>query len=554
MSDDSSSSGRSDSDSEMDSSPVENNPPMRQITLHSAKHTTTGRVVDSIPAPSARRLGRTEVFDDRGNPRADVIKAHFILEGRLEEDVVIEIVERAERILSAEPNLLEVAAPCTVCGDIHGQYFDLMKLLEIGGDPANTTYLFLGDYVDRGYFSLECTILLYTYKILYPNSLFMIRGNHECRHLTDYFTFKEEVEHKYSVKVYDAIMKSFDALPLAAVLNGQFLCVHGGLSPDIKTVTDILSINRFTEPPSSGPMCDLLWADPMEDFDPDVEEFFVFNQVRGCSYSYSYRAVCEFLAENRLLSVIRAHEAQDAGYRMYRKTSQGFPSVITLFSAPNYLDAYNNKGAILRYEDDVLNIRQFTHSPHPYWLPGFMDVFTWSIPFVAEKVMEILLVFMKIVDSKEDEEVEAQAAQTEAKKNLFRTKVKSVTRMLRMYQAMRKERESVVLAKGLSPSGDHLPATIVSADAPVKLGSFSDVKALDKVNEARPVTKPGEVADLLANAQKTLRTSQELLSQSPPRDGIAVPVLRRSTGSWPKLAVENKIIEDDHPQLSSSTH
>lgn len=113
MSDDSSSSGRSDSDSDMESSPVENNPPTRQITLHSAKHTTTGRVVDSIPAPSARRLGRTEVFDDRGNPRADVIKAHFILEGRLDEDVVIEIVERAERILSAEPNLLEVAAPCT---------------------------------------------------------------------------------------------------------------------------------------------------------------------------------------------------------------------------------------------------------------------------------------------------------------------------------------------------------------------------------------------------------------------------------------------------------
>lgn len=428
-----------------------------------------------------------------------------------------------------------------------------MKLLEIGGDPAGTTYLFLGDYVDRGYFSLECTILLYCYKILYPNTLYMIRGNHECRHLTDYFTFKEEVEHKYSSRVYDAIMKSFDALPLAAVLNGQFLCVHGGLSPDIKTVNDILSINRFTEPPSSGPMCDLLWADPMEDFDPDVEEFFVFNQVRGCSYSYSYRAVCEFLAENRLLSVIRAHEAQDAGYRMYRKTSQGFPSVITLFSAPNYLDAYNNKGAILRYEDDVLNIRQFTHSPHPYWLPGFMDVFTWSIPFVAEKVMEILLVFMKIVDSKEDQDEEAQQAQAEQKKSTFRTKVKSVTRMLRMYQAMRKERESVVLAKGLSPSGESLPATITTAsDVGAKLGTFSDVKALDKVNEARPVTKPGEVADLLASAQKTLRTSQEnLLSQSPPRDSPVLMKARSGSGSWPKLAVENKLVEEDEASSSA---
>lgn len=123
----------------------------------------------------------------------------------------------------------------------------------------------------------------------------------------------------------------------------------------------------------------------MEDFSPDVEDLFEDNEVRGCSYVYSYRAVIEFLERNNLLSLIRAHEAQDAGYKMYRKSAKGFPSVITLFSAPNYLDAYNNKGAILRYEDNVMNIRQFNCMPHPYWLPNFMDVFTWSLPFVSEK-------------------------------------------------------------------------------------------------------------------------------------------------------------------------
>jgi serine/threonine-protein phosphatase 2B catalytic subunit len=150
-------------------------------------------------------------------------------------------------------------------------------------------------------------------------------------------------------------------------------------------------------------MCDILWADPLEEFGQEkTNDFFIHNHVRGCSYFFSYPAACAFLEKNNLLSIIRAHEAQDAGYRMYRKTrTTGFPSVMTIFSAPNYLDVYNNKAAVLKYENNVMNIRQFSKSargsasllrltvadctPHPYWLPNFMDVFTWSLPFVGEK-------------------------------------------------------------------------------------------------------------------------------------------------------------------------
>jgi serine/threonine-protein phosphatase 2B catalytic subunit len=134
-------------------------------------------------------------------------------------------------------------------------------------------------------------------------------------------------------------------------------------------------------------MCDILWADPLEEFGQEkTNDFFVHNHVRGCSYFFSYPAACAFLEKNNLLSIIRAHEAQDAGYRMYRKTrTTGFPSVMTIFSAPNYLDVYNNKAAVLKYENNVMNIRQFNCTPHPYWLPNFMDVFTWSLPFVGEK-------------------------------------------------------------------------------------------------------------------------------------------------------------------------
>ena len=159
-------------------------------------------------------------------------------------------------------------------------------------------------------------------------------------------------------------------------------------------------------------MCDLLWSDPVENYGNESESstltgsrrqsapvkspsasatasasLFLPNDARGCSYFYTYTAVNDFLVRNQILSVIRAHEAQDIGYRMYKKSPDtGFPSLITLFSAPNYCDVYQNKAAIMKYENNVVNIRQFNCSSHPYWLPNFMNVFVWSLPFVIEKL------------------------------------------------------------------------------------------------------------------------------------------------------------------------
>lgn len=187
--------------------------------------------------------------------------------------------------------------------------------------------------------------------------------------------------------------------------------------------------------------------------------------------------------------MIRAHEAQDSGYRMHKKTSKGFPSVITIFSAPNYLDAYNNKGAILRYEDDVLNIRQFSHSPHPYWLPGFMDVFSWSMPFVAEKVAEILYVFLRCVNDQDEEAEEREREQIQ--RDIWITKVKSISRMLRLYSMIREERQQILGLGSLSPSGQNVPSsikdTITRKGSTGKLvGDFVAVKRADSLNEMRP--------------------------------------------------------------------
>lgn len=499
----------------------QNRKPLPQIdfTQHTLEDgsvvSTVDRPVKSVPAPATTKPTDDQVFGNDGKPNLEFLKDHFYREGRLTNDQAIRIVDAGSRLLKKEPTLLEVDAPITICGDIHGQYYDLLKLFEVGGTPGpQTRYLFLGDYVDRGYFSVECVLYLWSLKIHYPDSIYLLRGNHECRHLTEYFTFRLECRHKYGDDLYEACLASFCCLPLAAVMNRQFLCVHGGLSPELHSLDDLRNLDRFREPPTHGLMCDLLWADPLEDFGSERgNEHFVHNSVRGCSFFYSYHAACSFLEANGLLSVIRAHEAQDAGYRMYRKTkSTGFPSVMTIFSAPNYLDAYNNKAAVLKYENNVMNIRQFNSSPHPYWLPNFMNVFTWSMPFVGEKITEMLITMLNICTKEEleDDDSEALSQSSEAvpgpseggerpafgpgstgitfdQRKALRNKILAIGRVSRLFNVLRQESESVSELKAVS--GGKLPqGTLMLGGQGIRdaITSFEEARNADLGNERLP--------------------------------------------------------------------
>jgi serine/threonine-protein phosphatase 2B catalytic subunit len=338
-------------------------------------------------------------------PDMAVLKEHLRLEGRLPTETLLDICNKMMAALRAEPSLLRLTDPLTVVGDIHGQYYDFLKLIEVGKDPAEQQYLFLGDYVDRGCYSCEVLICLFCYKLKYPKNLYFLRGNHECRQLTEFFNFREEAVHKYGVTAYEAFSDVFDCLPLGAIINGLFLCLHAGLSPDMTKMEDLLQVDRFMEPPRTGLMCDVIWSDPAEEKEGEpVPEGWINNEVRGCSYFFGFDRAKEFLDDNQILTVLRAHEAQMEGFKMHRiNEDTGFPSVITLFSAPNYCDVYNNKAAVMKFENNTLNVLQFDFTEHPYALPNFQDLFSWSMPFISEKITEILHRLMQPGDHEDDE-------------------------------------------------------------------------------------------------------------------------------------------------------
>ncbi|KAH9896538.1 Metallo-dependent phosphatase [Cubamyces lactineus] len=474
----------------------------------------------------------------RHRPNVDYLKNHFFREGRISHHHALFILEQATDLMSREPNLLAVSGPVTVCGDIHGQYYDLMKIFEIGGSFEENNYLFLGDYVDRGCFGIECLLYLYALKLCYPNRLFLLRGNHECRHLTEYFTFKRECLHKYSAEVYDACIRSFQALPVTALVDGKFFCVHGGISPELDTLQDLERMNRFEEPASKGLLCDLLWADPIPNFghesDPQQGQSpyaypgfpFIDNHTRGCSYYFTYEAACRFLERNQLLGIFRGHEAQDAGYTMHRKTpTKKFPSVITIFSAPNYLDVYHNRGAVIKYKNRNITIRQYNATSHPYWLPNFMDAFTWSLPFVGEKITEMLLAILAVCSDQELESTSSEEDDSERLRELeeeddetrtvadisltpneisqrrqeIKNKILAIGKMQRIFQVLREEAENAteltpagVPVPTAWPGGFHAPGSAPDALAVQgtqmrrMIRNFNDARASDLANERMP--------------------------------------------------------------------
>ncbi|QIW99109.1 hypothetical protein AMS68_004627 [Peltaster fructicola] len=363
------------------------------------------------------------------------------------------LCELVKECLMEESNIQPVAAPVTVCGDIHGQFYDLLELFHVAGgmpgeaeeraarssnkaqrsvskagaisaadiepptqisDPkvkrkmkrrfqrdskytssaseaddeeesrgrirsrsvgvqddeddydddetddspgpsrskstaktdhanGNQNFVFLGDFVDRGYFSLETFTLLMCLKAKYPDRITLVRGNHESRQITQVYGFYEECQQKYgNASVWKSCCQVFDFLALAAIIDGRILCVHGGLSPEIRTLDQIRVVARAQEIPHEGAFCDLVWSDPEE-----VDTWAV--SPRGAGWLFGDRVSSEFNHVNNLQLIARAHQLVNEGYKYHFSTQD----VVTVWSAPNYCYRCGNVASIMTMGEDL---------------------------------------------------------------------------------------------------------------------------------------------------------------------------------------------------------
>ncbi|CAM8986399.1 unnamed protein product [Rhodiola kirilowii] len=273
----------------------------------------------------------------------------------------MQIVLQVREMLQSLPSLVDINIPegkhFTVCGDVHGQFYDLLNIFELNGLPTeDNPYLFNGDFVDRGSFSLEVILTLFAFMCMAPSAMYLARGNHESRSMNKIYGFEGEVRSKLSETFVELFAEVFCCLPLAHVINEKVFVVHGGLfSVDGVKLSDIRAIDRFCEPPEEGLMCELLWSDPQPTPGRGPSK-------RGVGLSFGADVTKRFLSDNNLDLVVRSHEVKDEGYEIDHDGK-----LITVFSAPNYCDQMGNKGAFIRFEAPELkpNIVTFSAVPHP---------------------------------------------------------------------------------------------------------------------------------------------------------------------------------------------
>eukprot|EP01130_Rhizamoeba_saxonica_P005158 TRINITY_DN2067_c0_g4_i1.p1 TRINITY_DN2067_c0_g4~~TRINITY_DN2067_c0_g4_i1.p1 ORF type:complete len:305 (-),score=59.98 TRINITY_DN2067_c0_g4_i1:25-939(-) len=255
----------------------------------------------------------------------------------LSEQITLSMCNTLVDMLTYQPNVAQLYSPLTIVGDIQGQYYDLIEIFNVGGSPPDTNYLFLGDFVNRGYFSVESVSLLICLKIRFPDRITLIRGKEETRANTKIYGFYNEVIRKYgNPAVYNAFMKVFDFLPIAALISNDCLCVHSGISENAPTIDSLRILNRFQPVTEGGIIHDICNSCP----DRSISEFD--------GLKFGQEAVQRFLQVNNIGKIARSGEMCMDGYQVLFEKK-----LYTIWSAPNFWYRCGNVGAILELTEDL---------------------------------------------------------------------------------------------------------------------------------------------------------------------------------------------------------
>lgn len=272
----------------------------------------------------------------------------------IEEKEILEVAYRARELFWKGKMKLDVEAPVTICGDIHGQFEDLLLMFSTYGFPhippqdpkaMAHNYLFLGDYVDRGPFSIEVITLLFSLHLLYPDKVSLLRGNHESRPVNMQYGFYFECSRRFSVNLYETFQHAFHCMPVCAIVGKRIICMHGGISEDLKTMDQFDLFERPCDVPDLGMISDLCWADPVH----TISDGMYAESPRGAGRLFGPKAVEDFLDRHNLDLVVRAHQVVMDGFEFF---ANGL--LVTIFSAPSYCGHFDNLAAVLRVDSNMV--------------------------------------------------------------------------------------------------------------------------------------------------------------------------------------------------------
>ena len=268
------------------------------------------------------------------------------------EKQLMNLCDSAKRVFQSHESIGSLSGEWIIVGDLHGSIHDLIRILALNEPPPLKNYLFLGDYVDRGEYSIEVISLLFSLIVTYPNNIFMIRGNHEFRKINRNYGFLQEITKRYDEHLWEYFNSTFDYLPLACLVNEKILCVHGGIGPSLKNLDSIANIVRpvAEETPLIN---DLVWSDPTMAVDSYA------RNPRGSGTWFGCFTLRKFLKSQKLDVLVRAHQLISKGVSSFDEGK-----CITVFSCSNYGGNRNNAGILYAaYGQELLGANYAPYYP-----------------------------------------------------------------------------------------------------------------------------------------------------------------------------------------------